>query len=597
MNLLEYYRNNLTHIRSLASEFAAEFPKIANRLELSAMDCQDPYVERLLEGTAFLAARVEEKLESGFPRLLESILSAVAPLSLYPIPSYTILELEIDSFDERLKKGMTIHPGDEFHCNLANIQTPCRFSAMGKKNIYPLTLSNALYVTADLERYALPGSNIQSALALKFDCHTHIDADKVNKEDDLSVFLNLPDSEASLLQELMLADLEGIYLKKNGQFLRVSPEIGVSIPFFQEAHINSFKATAGLRKLQHYLIYPALYKFIALSNVKKILDFIENSAIEIVFAFNRRKNDFIKTLSKDNFKLWALPAVNIFRKNSDRTDFHGQHEQQIVPERTAPLDYEIFKILSVSAFDDRNQKIVNYLPCYDVHTSQDDSFFIPHRRPRILNTQRVMRTSYPGSEVFISLTGKQHEDNWEGIRQFQAEVLCTNRDLPLLLRMSDSLQPFNISGIKKVSFLTPPSTPANAICAKGNCDDWKRIGHLALNFSSLLWNDGNIPLEMLKELISAYSIRPAEETAQLLDGMLSLHTEPKQFRFINKGCVYYESGWHCEITFREEAYAGLGVFTFCWILKELFLSYTPLNSCIEFVMHTDKRREVVVWKV
>ena len=145
MNFLEYYRNNLAYIRSLGAEFAAEFPKIASRLELSAMECQDPYVERLLEGTAFLAARVEEKLESGFPRLLESVLSAVAPLALYPVPSYTILDLEPDFTDERLKNGITIQPGDEFHCKLNNIQTPCRFSAMGSKKLYPLTLTEASY--------------------------------------------------------------------------------------------------------------------------------------------------------------------------------------------------------------------------------------------------------------------------------------------------------------------------------------------------------------------------------------------------------------------------------------------------------------------
>ena len=55
---LDYYRENLAHLRESSGEFAAEFPKIAARLELTAENCQDPFVERLLEGTAFLAARV-----------------------------------------------------------------------------------------------------------------------------------------------------------------------------------------------------------------------------------------------------------------------------------------------------------------------------------------------------------------------------------------------------------------------------------------------------------------------------------------------------------------------------------------------------------
>ncbi len=60
MDFLDYYRENLGYLRTLGAEFAAEFPKIAARLDLSAFECQDPYVERLLEGTAFLAARVEK---------------------------------------------------------------------------------------------------------------------------------------------------------------------------------------------------------------------------------------------------------------------------------------------------------------------------------------------------------------------------------------------------------------------------------------------------------------------------------------------------------------------------------------------------------
>lgn len=90
MTFLDYYRENLAHIRGTAAEFAAEFPKIASRLELSAYNCQDPYVERLLEGAAFLAARVENKLERGFPRFLETVASSAAPYAVSPVPSYAV---------------------------------------------------------------------------------------------------------------------------------------------------------------------------------------------------------------------------------------------------------------------------------------------------------------------------------------------------------------------------------------------------------------------------------------------------------------------------------------------------------------------------
>jgi len=47
-------------------------------------------VERLLEGAAFLAARVEKKFDDGAPRLLESFLASAAPQVLSPLASFCV---------------------------------------------------------------------------------------------------------------------------------------------------------------------------------------------------------------------------------------------------------------------------------------------------------------------------------------------------------------------------------------------------------------------------------------------------------------------------------------------------------------------------
>ena len=65
--LLPYYDRELNAIRALAAEFAEANPKIAGRLRLSADAVDDPHVARLLEGIAFLAARVHHRLDDEFP--------------------------------------------------------------------------------------------------------------------------------------------------------------------------------------------------------------------------------------------------------------------------------------------------------------------------------------------------------------------------------------------------------------------------------------------------------------------------------------------------------------------------------------------------
>lgn len=60
--LLDYYQRELTWLRHAGSQFAERYPKVARRLQLSPGECPDPHVERLLEGFALLAARLQRRL-------------------------------------------------------------------------------------------------------------------------------------------------------------------------------------------------------------------------------------------------------------------------------------------------------------------------------------------------------------------------------------------------------------------------------------------------------------------------------------------------------------------------------------------------------
>jgi type VI secretion system protein ImpG len=84
--LLFHYSQELTYLRYLGAEFANKYPKVAGRLLLEAGKCEDPHVERLLEGFAFLAARIHTKIDDEFPEVIESLLDVLYPYYLRPIP-------------------------------------------------------------------------------------------------------------------------------------------------------------------------------------------------------------------------------------------------------------------------------------------------------------------------------------------------------------------------------------------------------------------------------------------------------------------------------------------------------------------------------
>ena len=88
--LLRYYNQELRHLREMGAEFAAEFPKIAARLGMDGVEVSDPYVERLIESFAFLAGRVQLKLDAEFPRFTHRLLEILYPQFLAPTPSMVV---------------------------------------------------------------------------------------------------------------------------------------------------------------------------------------------------------------------------------------------------------------------------------------------------------------------------------------------------------------------------------------------------------------------------------------------------------------------------------------------------------------------------
>ncbi|MBS1222712.1 MAG: hypothetical protein H6R23_2332 [Proteobacteria bacterium] len=144
--LLQYYNRELQHLREMGGEFAREFPKIAGRLGLEGFECADPYVERLLEGFGFLAARVQLKIDDEFPRFTQHLLEIIYPHYLAPTPSMLVAQLQPDSTEGALEQGFVVPRGSELRSLLGkNTQTPCEYRTAHDVTLWPLELTEAQY--------------------------------------------------------------------------------------------------------------------------------------------------------------------------------------------------------------------------------------------------------------------------------------------------------------------------------------------------------------------------------------------------------------------------------------------------------------------
>ena len=90
----KYYEEELQYLYESGKEFARAHPEQARFLDIDAVGDRDPYVERLFEGFAFLAARIREKLDDSFPELTGGLIDLLWPQFLYEIPSLTIVQFK-----------------------------------------------------------------------------------------------------------------------------------------------------------------------------------------------------------------------------------------------------------------------------------------------------------------------------------------------------------------------------------------------------------------------------------------------------------------------------------------------------------------------
>jgi type VI secretion system protein ImpG len=145
-HMLRLYNDELRFLREMGGEFAAAFPKVAGRLGLDAAEVTDPYVERLLEGCAFLTARVQLKLESQFPAFTQHLLEMVYPHYLAPTPSMAVVQLTPDPEGGRLEKGYAIPAGTSLIGRMARDGiTACEFRTAHPVHLWPIAITDADY--------------------------------------------------------------------------------------------------------------------------------------------------------------------------------------------------------------------------------------------------------------------------------------------------------------------------------------------------------------------------------------------------------------------------------------------------------------------
>ena len=612
--LLHYYNRELQHLREMAEEFAKEYPKIAGRLGLEDFECADPYVERLLEGFAFLASRVQLKIDSEYPRFTQHLLEMVYPHYLCPTPSMAIVQFRPDLQEGALGEGFRIPRDSVLRTVLGKgEQTACEYRTAHDVTLWPLELTEAEYFTHARDLGILDAPETREARAgvrLRLRSTAGLTFDKLSL-DRLTLFLRGSDARHMRLYEQFLGNVLGVVglpAERPAPWAElVRAPCAHSVGFDDEQALLPYgdRSFQGYRLLHEYFTMPARFMFVELRGLGNAVRRCAADTMDLLVLFDRSDGLLENAVDRDDLALFCAPAINLFPKRADRIHLSTKEsEYHVVPDRTRPLDYEIYQVTRVTGHGTSAEKERRFQPFYGATDRDADdegrAYFTVRRTPRLLSSKQRRegaRSRYVGSETFVSLVDSAEAPLSTDLRQLSVQALCTNRDLPLFMSTGRGRTDFSMGSgapVESVRCIAGPSRP-HAPFPEGEAT-WRLISHLSLNYLSLI-DDESRGAVGLRELLRLYGGLGEAATRKQIDGVRSVSSRPVTRRVPAPGPIAFARGLEVDVECDEASFEGTGVFLLGAVLEQFFARYVSVNSFTETVIRTQERGEVMRWPV
>jgi type VI secretion system protein ImpG len=633
---VEFFNRELTVLREQAAEFAAEYPGVADRLGGLVGDRVDPMISGLLEGAAFLAARVQLKIKHEFSDFTVNLIDQLTPQYLAPTPSFLMTEIKPKFGDPALREGRAIPRGALFEATYRELErnVACRFSLAAPVTLWPFDLIKAEYLTSPAPLQALlPASGVEAAAGLRLQFMVRAASRREDepaedkpefwasrcKTKSLRFHLIGPEAEAISLYEQMFAHCRGVYFRRLDSFgdpvaLRGDPAMLAQIGFSEnEALIpNDLRLFRGFDFLREYLAFPRKFLGFDLGGLEKIMPRLDAKTFDVIFTFDEVNPRLGPAVRPEAFSLYATPAVNLFEKTLDRVPVTSNaHEYPVIADRSHPLDYEVNRILSVSAHIPGAPEKAPVPPLYSAAAgvSRNGLCYTIRRLPRRRTAHEARfgrKSDYTGTETFLSLGQRADPEDAERVTELSLRALCTNRHLADRLPVGQGGADFRLLDdvtleMRCLSGPTRPREPPMTAMA-GKIESastgeiaWRLINMLSLNQLGLVDRGPEEGAVALRETLMLFADLSDGATERRIRGVRSLHARPVTRRIRTPQGAAAARGLELTVLIDDKAFEGSGAFLMGAALDRFLAEYVAINHFTQTVVRTVERGEIMRW--
>lgn len=615
-DLLLYYERELIYLRRMGAEFAARYPKVASRLQLEPNKCEDPHVERLLEGFAFLAARVHHRLDDDLPEVSEALLDVLHPQHVRPLPSLSLVELELDPELAKLPGGFFVPRGSELRSRAVQ-GLPCRFRTCYSTSLWPATISAGEWTSAEragtgarigeavgafrVELRAFDGMRLgQLAVASSEGGAGRSPATTAPGLDALRLHIAGEANVADVVYELLVNSCARVVLRDPDQPSRAPIVLGTGavspVGFSEDEMMLPYprRMLAGYALLQELFCFPQKFLFVDILGLARALQAMDaGPRAELYFViapFERTERRQVVEFGVNarTFRLGCTPIVNLFEQSAEPILLTQlATEYPVVPDARRRLEIESWAVESVVGITPGEGEPRSIEPLYGFRHGRSDAagvFWHAVRRPSAWRTDR-------GTELFLSfadLSGRIRPPNAEVA---SIRLTCFNGDLPSRLPFGvDERGDFDLlqgGPVRRVTCLVKPTPVIQPPLGKPLL--WRLVSALSLNHLSLV-EEGR---EALRELLRLHNAGDSASGERQIQGLASVNSAPSFARVLTEQGLAFARGRRVELEFDEEHFPGGGMFLFASVLERFLALHASMNSFTQLSVRSRQRKKIV----
>lgn len=597
-DLLSLYEKELAFLRQSGSEFAKSHPKIAGRLRISGDVVEDPHVSRLLEGVAYLNARIQKKLEDDFPVYSDALLSNLYPHYLRPIPSIAITQFQPeDDLDAvvNIPKESLIE-SESFHGK------SCQFQTAYNSQLVPIKVTKA---NMKERPFVTPGANdvknAEGVIHLQLETFSPDIPFSALDLDKLRFYLKGQVQHIYPLYELLLNQTEQIVAcipseitQQTGAlpgYKLVKPNRIQSVGFAEDEGLLPYPAQSflGYRLLTEFMCFPEKFMFFDLCGLKQWLP-KDTHKIDLYIYTKSANQELERHLSKDYFALNCSPVINLFPHRAEPINLEYEHsEYKVIPDARHPEHYEVYSVENVIGLTGQGKKS-HYKPFYGLNHSDiqrdEQRFWHADRRP----SNNGEFGNEPGSEVALSLVDLNFNFAKSEDETVTINTLCFNRNTPEKLPFGNGQPHFKFVklGILLKSIDTLTRVTSTIRPPQGNGARWRLISHLSLNHLSL---EGDGAIDRLKEILALYDFTDTAASRALINAVQGVQTRSITAPITFHGRTSVCRGTEIEVVFDDTLLSGSSLFLFSSVLQQFFSMYCSINSFTRLVVKLKGKTE------